>query len=89
MKIGPMGQLPFKEMLGAVAAMGFAPSEARRWSYWEYHAVVEGWNEANALAEDDKPPAPDISTLRAAKARHAREMAAAAEKAQAEKATAI
>lgn len=77
MKIGPKGQLPFKQMLGSAAAMGFALADLKKWSLWEYHAVVAGWNDANA-AEDDKPAAPDISTLRAAKARHAAEMAAAA-----------
>lgn len=65
-------------MLGGAAAMGFGLADLKRWSLWEYHAVVAGWNEANAAPEDDKPAAPDISTLRAAKARHAAEMAAAA-----------
>lgn len=74
-------------MLGGVAVMGFPLADIRRWSYWEYHAVVEAWNEAHASPEDDKPAAPDISTLRAAKARHAREMAEAAAKAAAEKVT--
>ena len=67
--------------------MGFDLGDVKRWSMWEYHAVVAGWNEANSAPEDDKPAAPDISTLRAAKARDAAEKAAAAAR-NAEKATA-
>jgi hypothetical protein len=56
-------------MLGALAPMGFSPTDARAWSFWEYNAVIAGWNDAHAAPEDDKPQAPSIDTLRAAKAR--------------------
>ena len=48
--------------------MGFAPSQIRDWSFWEYRAVIDGWNEAHAKPdEDEKPPAPSIESLRRAK----------------------
>jgi hypothetical protein len=33
---------------------------------WEYGAVISGWNRAHD-PDADKPPAPDISTLREAR----------------------
>lgn len=53
-------------MIGACAAMGFGPSDIRAWSMWEYQAVVAGWNRANN-PDADRPDAPDIETLRAAR----------------------
>lgn len=75
--------MPFKQMLGALAPMGFSPSDARTWSLWEYNAVVAGWNEAHASPEDEKPEAPPIETLRAAKARACAEREREAQKAAA------
>lgn len=57
-------------MIGALAAMGFGPSDIRDWSMWEYQAVVAGWNRANN-PEPDKVPAPDIETLREARRQEA------------------
>lgn len=62
-----MGQLPYADMIGGLAVMGFGPSEIRTWSLWEYSAVVDGWNKAHEPAES-KPEAPPIETLRAQKA---------------------
>lgn len=53
-------------MIGQLATMGFGPSDIRGWSYWEYRAVISGWNAAHD-PDADKPPPPDIETLRAAR----------------------
>lgn len=66
--IGARGQLPYKEMIGGLAVMGFGPDASRRWSFWEYRAVIDEWNAAHAAPEEaEKPPAPDISELHRAR----------------------
>ena len=76
-------------MIGAVAAMGFSPAESRKWSLWEYGAVVAGWNAANAPPEKETVEPPSIETLREMKRRNAEENARlAAERAKAKEAAA-
>jgi hypothetical protein len=56
--------MPFKAMIGGVAQMGFGISEMRTWSIWEYRALVEGFNAANAAPEETSDDAPPIEAHR-------------------------
>lgn len=41
---------------GSAGAIGFAPTDVKRWSLWEYFAVIDGWKRANGIEDPVEPP---------------------------------
>lgn len=57
-------------MIAMLAPHGFAPSEVRSWTLYEYHAVIDALNAAHG--PPPKPEAPDIEEFRKFKAEYGR-----------------